>query len=153
MKSILNHKVGASIGYWVFISICIMGPANCAVFGVIVVKLTKIKRIKLKSSWRLCKTFYLHVQSTLSYWNFWVDSGKWEEWTRQLKCENKDKTLQKLSDSDKVCSKHLIDGEPTAAQPFPEIKHGSRKKVSQIRRHIRKHLFLLKKLRNMLLKK
>ena len=60
--------------------------------------------------------------------SFRRNSGKLEEWIRQLKRENKDKTLSEPCDSNKVFSEHLIDRKRTVPHLFP--------KDYQIRRQI-----------------
>ena len=62
----------------------------------------------------------------------------------QLRRENKDKTTWKPCNSDRVCSDHFVDGEPTVTHPFPELKLGYKKQIPQPRRKIFKHPFPLK---------
>ena len=62
----------------------------------------------------------------------------------QLRRENKDKTTWKPCNSDRVCSDHFDDGEPTVTHPFPELKLGYKKQIPQPRRKIFKHPVPLK---------
>ena len=41
-----------------------------------------------------------------------------------MKRENVDKTRWEPSDSDRVCSDHFVDGEPTPSNPNPSISLG-----------------------------
>ena len=70
---------------------------------------------------------------------------KREKWIGKLRWENKDKTTWKPCDSDRVCSDHFVDGEPTVTYPFPELKLGYEKQIPQPRRKIFKHPALPKK--------
>ena len=49
---------------------------------------------------------------------------KREKWIGQLRRESKDKTTWKPGDSDRVCSNHFVDGEPTVTHPFRELNLG-----------------------------
>ena len=70
---------------------------------------------------------------------------KIEKWIGQLRRENKDKTTWKPCDSDRVCSDHFVDGEPTVTRPFPELKLGYEKQIPQTRRKLFKHPVLPRK--------
>ena len=64
---------------------------------------------------------------------------KREKWIGQLRRESKDKTTWKPGDSDRVCSNHFADGEPTVTHPFRELKLGYEKQIPQPSRKIFKH--------------
>ena len=63
----------------------------------------------------------------------------------QLRRENKDRITWKPSDSDRVCSDHFFDGEPTVTHLFPELKLRYEKQIPQPRRKIFKHFVPPKK--------
>ena len=62
--------------------------------------------------------------------------GEKEIVIKALKRENKDKTTWLPRNSDKVCSTHLIDGIPTAANRVPTLHLGYEKEVSKARREL-----------------
>ena len=103
-----------------------MGPANCAVIGCSnsTKKLQQWKKSVcgehhqencpcLPAPYRL---FCFHSE------NRYIDNRL--EWVKRLKRENPDKSAWMPRPSDRVCSKHFVDGEPTCANPYPTLELG-----------------------------
>ena len=116
-----------------------MGPANCAVVGC-------YNRTKDLKKWKelYCEIHGFLIKGCVCVYNpsyglfkfpsIWRNGEKREKWTGQLREENKDKTTWKPCDSDRVCSIHFVDCEPTVTHPFPELKLGYEKQIPQRRR-------------------
>ena len=92
-----------------------------------------------------CACVYNPPYRLFKFPNILRNGEKREKWIGQLRRENKDKTTWKPCDSDRVCSDHFVDGEPTVTYPFPELKLGYEKQIPQPRRKIFKHPALPKK--------
>ena len=57
-------------------------------------------------------------------------------WIRAMKRENEDRTEWLPKDSDRVCSKHFVDGYPTPAHPLPTIELGYDSNIKKPRRKL-----------------
>ena len=118
-----------------------MGPANCAVVDCCnsTKKLKKWRESNCEIHGVLikdCVCVYNSPYRLFKFPSILRNGEKREKWIGQLGRENKDKTIWKPCDSDRVCIDHFVDRKPTVTHPFTELKIGCEKQIPQPRRKI-----------------
>lgn len=109
-----------------------MGPANCAVIGCH----NSTKKLK---KWLGNNSGSEPPYRLFKFPSILRNGEKREKWIDILRRETRNKTKWKPCDSDRVCSEHFVDGEPTVHNPNPTLKLGYELNKAQPRRQIIKH--------------
>ena len=107
-----------------------MGPANCAVIGCSnsTQKLKKWKEDHVECAEMICccdPPFRLFMFPSIKR-----NSDKRKQWVQLMKRETVDKKPWQPCGSDRVCSKHFVDGEPTEKNPNPTLELGYKKDIA-----------------------
>ena len=119
-----------------------MGPANCSVVGCSnsTQKLNKWRENHTASCReQICccdPPFRLYMFPSIKR-----NSEKRKQWVQMMKRETVDKKPWTPRGSDRVCSEHFVDGEPTEKNPNPTLHFGYQQPADKIttRRDIVKH--------------